>query len=88
MKTVEGHQRFIIFIMVEDINIGDLPRDMQHYAKTRTYLEVKDIELFREKLLHMMPQNSIMEFSADINDEKNPGMNRMLKRMSNREVSF
>ena len=68
VKAIKGHERFIIFIMAEDIDIGDLPGDMQHYAKTRTYLEVKDMELFRKKFLHMMPQTPIKHVKTPVGE--------------------
>ena len=81
LEAVEGHHRFIILIMVDDINIGDLPDDMQKYAKTRTYLEVKDMELFRKKLLYTMPQTPIKDFDVDVNDEYNPDVPPLFNRM-------
>ena len=34
--------------MVDDVNVGDLPDEMQKYVKTRTYIDVKDMEMFRK----------------------------------------
>ena len=42
--------------MVDDVNVGDLPDEMQKYVKTRTYIDMKDMEMFRKKLLYAMPQ--------------------------------
>ena len=34
----------------------NLPDEMQKYVKTRTYIEVKNMELYRKKLLYAMPR--------------------------------
>ena len=68
-------------IMVDDINVGKRPDEMQKYVKTRTYIEVKDLELFREKLLYTMPQVPIKDFDIEVNDEYNPDVPLLFNRM-------
>ena len=58
--------------MVDDINTGDLPEEMRKYVKTHTYLEVKDRELFRKKLLYAMPHPPLKEFNIERDDDYNP----------------
>ena len=56
LEAVEGRHRFIILIMLEDIETEDLPDEMQKYVKTYTYIDAtklnndKEVELFRKKL--------------------------------------
>ena len=45
--------------MLEDITMKDLPDEMHKYVKTHTYIEVKDIDLFRKKLLYTMPKTPL-----------------------------
>ena len=55
LEAIEGRQRFIILIMLDDLQSKDLPNEMQKYIKTHTYIEAMDMELFRKKLLFSMP---------------------------------
>ena len=89
LEAVEGRHRFIILIMVDDIPVKDLPDEMQKYVKTYTYIDAtklnndKDIELFRKKLLYVMPKKPIREFNIERNDDYNynvpPLFNRMFR---------
>ena len=45
--------------MLDDLKIDDLPDEMYKYVITRTYIEVKDMDLFRKKLLYAMPKVSL-----------------------------
>ena len=73
--------------MLEDIDVNDLPDEMQKYVKTFTYIDGtnndKDAELFRKKLLYVMPKKPIREFNIERNDDYNydvpPLFNRMFK---------
>ena len=87
LEAVEGHHRFIILIMLDDINVGDLPDEMQKYVKTHTYIDAinlntrKDVEMFRRKLLYTMPQNPIGNYVVDMNNEYNPHVPPLFNRM-------
>ena len=75
--------------MLEDINVKDLPDEIQKYVKTYTYIDAtklnneKDLELFRKKLLYVMPKKPIREFNVERNDDYNynvpPLFNRTFK---------
>ena len=76
--------------MLEDIDVNDLPDEMQKYVKTYTYIDatklytlIKTIELFRKKLLYVMPKKPIGEFNIERNEDYNynvpPLFNRMFK---------
>ena len=67
--------------MVDDVNVGDLPDVMQKYVKTRTYIDVKDIEMFRKKLLYSMPQKPIKHYDTEQNDDFNPDVPPLFNRM-------
>ena len=75
LEAVEGRHRFIILIMLEDIDVKDLPDEMQKYVKTYTYIDAtklhndKDLELFRKKLLYVLPKKPIREFNIERNKE-------------------
>ena len=75
--------------MLEDINVNDLPDEMQKYVKTYTYIDAtqlhsdKEVDLFKKKLLYVMPKEPIREFNVERNDDYNynvpPLFNRMFK---------
>ena len=65
--------------MVDDIKFEDLPKVMESYAKTRTYIDVvnmknqKDLDLFRKKLQFNMPQVPLKDVPKDAEpQERNP----------------
>ena len=64
LEAVEGRHRFLILVMVDDVNVGDLPDEMQKYVKTRTYIDAKDMEMLRKKLLYSMPQKPIKDYET------------------------
>ena len=75
--------------MVDDIKTEDLPEKMQKYVKTYTYIDGtklnndKEVDLFRKKLLYVMPKKPIGEFNTERNDDYNynvpPLFNREFK---------
>ena len=89
LEAVEGRHRFIILIMLEDIDVKDLPDEMQKYVKTYTYIDGtkldndKEVDLFKKKLLYIMPKTPIREFNIERNEDYNynvpPLFNRMFK---------
>ncbi len=56
-KVTEGKTGFLIPILLEDIPLGDLPRDMQMYLRTYTYIDAReyDINTLRKKIRFAMP---------------------------------
>ena len=67
--------------MVDDVNVGDLPDEMQKYVKTRTYIGIKDVEIFRKKLLYAMPQKPIKDYDTEQDDDYNPRVSPLFIRM-------
>ena len=67
MEVVEGRENFIIFVMVDDIQVDDLPKVIKAFVKTRTYIDArdinnqKDLDLFRKKLQYSMPQTPLKD---------------------------
>ena len=63
--------------MLENIPVNDLPDEMQKYVKTYTYIDGtklnndKEVDLFRKKLLYVMPKKPIREFNIERNDDYN-----------------
>ena len=72
--------------MLEDIKTEDLPEEIQKYVKTYTYIDAtklnndKDLELFRKKLLYVMPKKPIREFIVERNDEYNDNVPPLFNR--------
>ena len=87
LEAVEGRHRYIILIMKDKINVGDLPDDMQKYVKTRTYIdatnleEMRDLELVQRKLLYSMPQTAIKDFNVEVRDENPADVPPLFHRM-------
>ena len=75
VEVVEGRYKFIIFIMVDDIQFEDLPDALRSFIKTRTYIDAinmnaqKDIDLFRNKLRYAMPEIPLKKIPRE---EANP----------------
>ena len=63
--------------MLENIKTEDLPEEIQKYVKTYTYIDAtklnndKEIDLFKKKLLYVMPKKPIRDFIIERNDEYN-----------------
>ena len=60
--------------MLENIPVNDLPDEMQKYVKTYTYIDAtklnngKEVDLFKKRLLYVMPKKPIQEFNIERND--------------------
>ena len=93
METVKGRDRLIIFVMVDDILVEDLPPVMKTYVNTRTYIDArdinnqKDLDLFRKKLQYAMPQTPLRDVPQDEADpaEVNPNLPPNFNRLNRRE---
>ena len=89
VEVVEGRHNFIIFVMVDDIQLEDLPDALRSFIKTRTYIDAinlntqKDIDLFRNKLRYAMPKVPLKKIPKeeanpeDRNDAFHPLFNRL-----------
>ena len=73
-ELVQGRENFIIFVMVDDIQIDDLPKVMKNFVKTRTYIEAihldkkKDLDQFRKKLHYSMPETPLKNIPRAVNN--------------------
>ena len=98
-ETVKGRDRLIIFVMVDDIKVDDLPQVMKNFVKTRTYIDAsdiknqKDLDLFKKKLQFAMPQTPLRDVpQARDNhpEERNPNdlpmFNRINERMNQEQI--
>ena len=89
-ELVKGRTKFIIFIMVDDIQLDDLPEVMKIYTKTRTYIDAvnikneKDLDLFRKKLLYSMPQIPLRDVPKAAADSagRNPNFPPLFNRIN------
>lgn len=57
-KVLEDHLKLII-ILFDDVNFAELDNEMKLYMRTNTYRRVS-VNWFWEKLIHAMPQSSII----------------------------
>ena len=56
-RATEGNPSFLIPILLEDIQLNELPRDLQTYLRTYTYIDVSDYDTdtLRKKIRFAMP---------------------------------
>ncbi len=54
--VVEGRRKLLIPVKLEDIPDEEIDNDLKLYMKRFTYADVKNLELFRKKLLFAMPK--------------------------------
>ncbi len=56
-KVTEGNVNFLIPILLEDLPIDELPRDLQTYLRTYTYIDAReyDMETLRRRIRFAMP---------------------------------
>ena len=95
VETVKGRENLIIFVMVDDIQVDDLPNVMKAYAKTRTYIDAtvinnqKDLDLFRKKLQYAMPQTPLRDIPPRVDgdgpEERNPNDLPMINIINERQ---
>ena len=95
METVKGRENLIIFVMVDDIQVDDLPKVMKAFVKTRTYIDAtdinlqKDLDLFKKKLQYAMPQTPLRDIPPRVDgdgpEERNPNDLPMINRRNERQ---
>ena len=89
-ELVRGRDKFIIFIMVDDIQVDELTEVMSAFVKTRTYIDAinikdpKDLDLFRKKLQYAMPQIPLRDVPKDAEnpEERNPNFPPQFNRLN------
>ena len=56
-RVTEGNARFLIPILLEDMPMEELPRDMQMYLRTYTYIDARqyDMDTLRKRIRFAMP---------------------------------
>ena len=93
-ETVKGRDKLIIFVMVDDIKVDDLPKVMKNFIKIRTYIDAtnikneKDLDLFKKKLHYSMsqiPLRDIPPADDDGPEERNPNNLPMVNRINERQ---
>ena len=98
-ETVKGRDKLIIFVMVYDIKVDDLPKVMKNFIKIRTYIDAtniknqKDLDLFKKKLHYLMPQTPLRDVPLADDDgpeERNlndlPMFNRINERQNQEQI--
>ena len=91
VELVKGQNKLIIFVMVDDIQVEELPDVMQAFVKTRTYIDAvnlknqKDLDLFRKKLQYSMPQTALKDVPKPHADAavRNPNFPPQFNRLNN-----
>ena len=62
VEALQGRNKFIIVILVDNIDLNKLPEEMQVYIKAKQFIDArniqtaKDIEKVRKRLLFAMPR--------------------------------
>ncbi len=54
--VVEGRRKLLVPVKLEDIPKEEIDKDLKCYMNRFTYADVKNLELFRKKLLYAMPK--------------------------------
>ena len=70
VEALQGRNKFIILILVDDIQVNQLPEEMQVYVKAKQFIDARnietlDIEKVRKRLLFAMPRVPIRQLQAD-----------------------
>ena len=71
VEALQGRNKFIIMILVDNIEMNQLPEEMQVYVKAKQFIDarniqtVKDIEKVRKRLLFAMPRVPIRQLQTD-----------------------
>ena len=77
VEALQGRNKFIIMILVDNIEVSQLPEEMQVYIKAKQFIDarnvqtVKDIEKVRKRLLFAMPRGLIRQLQTDCLKEMN-----------------
>ncbi len=60
-KVTEGNARFLIPVLLEDITLEELPRDLQTYIRTYTYIDARenDNDTLRKRIRFAMPDTPL-----------------------------
>ena len=90
MEVVQGRDKYIILVMVNDIQVEDLPDSMRKYVKTKTYIDAvniknqKDLDIFRKKLEYSMPHTPLKDVPKDAADpdDRNPDFPALFNRIN------
>ncbi len=58
-EMVEGRKKFLIPVLIEKLDIDSLPRELQMYLRTHTYIdatdETNDLERLQKRIRFGMP---------------------------------
>ena len=77
VEALQGRNKFIIMILVDNIEMNQLPEEMQVYVKAKQFIDarniqtVKDIEKIRKRILFAMPRVPIRQLQTDRLKEMN-----------------
>ncbi len=64
-QVVSGRRKFLIPVLLEDINKLNVPNDLRLYLDTYTYLEVQSSDsLARKKLRYAMPKTPLKDLKS------------------------
>ena len=71
VEAVQGRNKFIIMILIDDIDVNQLPDELQVYVKAKQFIDArkrqtaKDIEKIRKRLLFAMPRVPVRQLQTD-----------------------
>ncbi len=87
-KVKEGKTDFLVPILLEDLSKQSLPRDIQTYIKTYTYIDARkyDIETLRKKIRFAMPDKPLKNLKQMKENPANK-LDGILQEIDMRDVS-
>ena len=72
-RVTEGNPTFLIPILLEDMPMEELPRDMQMYLRTYTYIDAReyDTDTLRKRIRFAMPDTpyKVLLRNRQVNDD-------------------
>ena len=73
-KVMKANPNYLIPVLMEDLNIDQLPRDLQTYLRTHTYIDARefDLETLRKRIRFSMPDVPLAELRRK--QRKNEGL--------------
>ena len=87
-KVMNGKPEYLIPVLMEDLNIDQLPRDLQTYLRTHTYIDAReyDLKILRKRIRFSMLDVPLIELRRRKRLGQNPRQDEN-QNPENQEVS-
>ena len=71
-KVMNDKPNYLIPVLMEDLNIDELPRDLQTYLRTHTYIDAREFDLktLRKRIRFSMPDVPLSELRRKQNQDE------------------